>query len=275
MKKDDLPEKVEAEAEVKNIREKIMSLEVMIVVIAEQQVKGSLSLTKNLENRIGRMIEVATLLKDMITTDLIIGHLITDTTLVGRLIREEILQLILKDMRDHQVVIEMPLMSEIVKIEKVAIEVEVTEAIEEVAAIQAVDTEEVMTDMTEEEEVEIEVVSEVEVEEEILDLEVEVILEAEAEAEEICMILIWVKVKNILLMRIKPNRLLSLFRWLKEVDKFSQHMIIPPKYNSNTLTSYSKTSHTQYLLLLLVTLMNNSIKCHSNISNHLHKLQMA
>jgi hypothetical protein len=193
MKKDDLPEKVEAEVE--KIREKIMSLEE--IVIAEGEVIGCLSLTKNLESHTGRMIEVATLLKDMI----IIGHLITDTVVIVGHIRGEILQLILKDMKDHQVVIEMPLTAEIVKIEKVAIEGEaVIEVIEEVAAIQVVDIEEVMTDLIEEEEVETEVVTEVEVEEEILDLEVEVILEEEGEAEEICMILIWVRVKNILLM---------------------------------------------------------------------------
>jgi hypothetical protein len=193
MKKDDLPEKVEAEVE--KIREKIMSLEE--IVIAEGEVIGCLSLTKNLESHTGRMIEVATLLKDMI----IIGQLITDTVVIVGHIRGEILQLILKDMKDHQVVIEMPLTAEIVKIEKVAIEGEaVIEVIEEVAAIQVVDIEEVMTDLIEEEEVETEVVTEVEVEEEILDLEVEVILEEEGEAEEICMILIWVRVKNILLM---------------------------------------------------------------------------
>jgi len=197
MKKDDLPEKVEAEVE--KIREKIMSLEE--IVIAEEEVIGCLSLTKNLESHTGRMIEVATLLKDMIIIDLIIGHLITDTVVIVGHIRGEILQLILKDMKDHQVVIEMPLTAEIVKIEKVAIEgEEVIEVIEEVVAIQVVDIEEVMTDLIEEEEVETEVVTEVEVEEEILDLEVEVILEGEGEAEEICTILIWVRVKNILLM---------------------------------------------------------------------------
>jgi hypothetical protein len=200
MKKDDLPEKVEAEVE--KIREKIMSLEE--IVIAEGEVIGCLSLTKNLESHTGRMIEVATLLKDMIIIDLIIGHLITDTVVIVGPIRGEILQLILKDMKDHQVVIEMPLTAEIVKIEKVAIEGE--EVIEEVAAIQVVDIEEVMTDLTEEEEVETEVVSEVEVEEEIIDLEVEVILEDEGHTEEICMILIWVRVKSTLLMQTKPNR---------------------------------------------------------------------